>query len=129
MSKKEIVIPLFSAVSCALLSVFTLNPITIASALSDMLFISDSEIGPTPLPIILNSAFSIFVLLPIFSILKRFEFGSHGGHFIKTKNTYRRRKSRFIYHYSFEIFYYPRGANTILHYHCHSLGEATFFYN
>src|SRR3989344_9190252 len=66
-SKKEIVRPLFLAISSALLSVLTLNPMIIVSSL-DIFFMSDSEIGPMPLDTILNSAPSFFIFSISFSI-------------------------------------------------------------
>ena len=61
-------ISLFCAISRALRSVFTLNPITITSAPEVIPLMSDSEIGPIPFPTILNSAVSFFILAISFSM-------------------------------------------------------------
>ena len=63
-------IPLFSANSIALLSAFTLKPITIAFSPEAIAFMSDSEIGPTPFSTILNSALSLFIFLFLFLLLQ-----------------------------------------------------------
>ena len=67
--KKEIAMPLFWAISKALLSAFTLKPMISASALEITPFMSDSEMGPIPFPTILNSAVLLTVVLSLEFIL------------------------------------------------------------
>src|SRR3990167_6850479 len=137
MSKKEITMFLFSATSVALLSAFTLNPMTRLSLLLAILLMSDSEIVPTPLFIILNSAPVVFILaisfyiqvfyFPIlrvffgfFFIFKRFKGSPNFWNFIKTKNAYWSRSICFVYHNSFKVFYNAGGADAVFRRHGHT---------